>query len=167
MEFLETVWDFWMNWTSSLDWIKSTDVFSHIYFSLLKMGLIFIVNRLWFSFVRIPLLKLLAFHWLCMIFLWFFNDRWYAYKTDEIDRTNAHEISYNWIQNWMVRYVFVINISNIFIFIHDKNFTMNWSYKAVLNLEKFAFWWERDKGKFPLITLKKQLKLEIAEFVNI
>lgn len=113
MEFLETVWDFWMNWTSSLDWIKS-DVFCHIYFSLLKMGLIFIVNRLWFSFVRIPLLKLLAFHWLCMIFLWFFNDRWYAYKTDEIDRTNAHEISYNWIQNWMVRYVFVINISNFF-----------------------------------------------------
>lgn len=115
MEFLETVWDFWMNWTSSLDWIKS-DVFCHIYFSLLKMGLIFIVNRLWFSFVRIPLLKLLAFHWLCMIFLWFFNDRWYAYKTDEIDRTNVHKISYNWIQNWMVRYVFVINISNIFFF---------------------------------------------------
>lgn len=115
MEFLETVWDFWMNWTSSLDWIKS-DVFCHIYFSLLKMGLIFIVNRLCFSFVRIPLLKLLAFHWLCMIFLWFFNDRWYAYKTDEIDRTNAHEISYDWIQNWMVRYVFVINISNIFFF---------------------------------------------------
>lgn len=99
-----------------------TDVFCHIYFSLLKMGLIFIVIRLWFLFVRIPLLKLLAFHWLCMIFLWFFNDRWYAYKTDEIGRTNAHEISYNWIQNWMVRYVFVINISNIFFFIHDKNF---------------------------------------------
>lgn len=114
MEFLESVWDFWMNWTSSLDWIKSSDVFCHIYFSLLKIGLIFIVNRFWFSFVRIPLLKLLAFHWLCMIFLWFFNDRWYAYKTDEIDRTNAHEISYNWIQNWMVRYVFVINISNFF-----------------------------------------------------